>query len=300
MLRRGDIGSYLYWSDRRINEIASDNAIHLERQSRWVFKGSLLGIGGEIGSKEPKQQTRREQAAAIEKAIGDHAIETFDSPPIALFAKGVSRIHMARFIGGPTKEKGLLFHIRSHSAQGQQIDLILFGSMDNIPGRFFRPSDGPEAGWYSSAWSAIAELLESHGSKNTSQWDDPESLSVEALKIALNQGAAGTDVDHEGRPWTRGYTLGHADHAKWFAQIYTDVVLSVERWDFRGSPLKGAQRILIGAPAWVRTADPPSVIRYSELRAGSLARRRGFIRSQRRQTAAIPKERSALLELEAS
>jgi hypothetical protein len=276
MVRRGHAGSYLYWSERRIAEIASDNGIKLDGRPNWTLKAALQGIGVEVGNGNRGDLTRREKAAKIEKYIGAQAASALDRPPTARFATGADRIHIARFIGGPERDKGAMFHIRTTSSAGQRIDLVLFGSMDNFPGRILRPADAVEAGWYSSAWRAIAELLESRGTRNTSQWDDPEQLSVEALNIALNQGSIGTEQDHEDRPWTRGYTLAHADDSEWFAQIYTDVLLTESRWRLSGN-LRGAQRIIVGAPVWIRTASPASLIRYARLPdrpAGGTRRRR--------------------------
>ncbi|MER6124680.1 hypothetical protein ABT173_18955 [Streptomyces sp. NPDC001795] len=280
MVRRGHAGSYLYWSERRIAEIASDNGIKLAGQLNWTLKAALQGIGAEVGNRDRGDLTRREKARKIEKVIGAQAASFLNSPPPARFAKGVGRVHIARFIGGPERDKGAMFHIRTTSGVGQQVDLVLFGSMDNFPGRALRPADAPAAGWFSSAWYAIAELLESRGTRNTSQWDDPEQLSVEALNIALNQGSIGTEQDHDGRPWTRGYTLAHADDSEWFAQVYTDVVLTESRWNLLGNML-GAQRIIVGTPVWIRTASPASVIRYARLPgrpAGTRRRRLPFLR----------------------
>ncbi|MGA5431946.1 hypothetical protein ACPCIZ_04340 [Streptomyces cellulosae] len=280
-MRRVNAGSYLYWSDRRAVEIASDNGINLSSRLNWTLKAAPQGIGAEVANRDRPDLTRREKARKIEKGIGAEAVTTFDSPPPARFAKGVGQVHIARFTGGPERDKGAMFHTRTTSGSGQQVDLVLFGSMDNFPGRTLRPSDAPEAGWFSSAWYAIAELVESRGTRNTSQWDDPESLSVEALNIALNQGNTGDPADHEGRPWTRGYTLAHADNSEWFAQIYTDVVLTEGRWRLSGN-MAGAQRILVGAPVWVRTASPTSVTRYAQLQdrpaAGSRFRRPPSVR----------------------
>jgi hypothetical protein len=63
-------------------------------------------------------------------------------------------------------------------------------------------SDKPLGGWSSSAAQTIALYIRSRGTINNSQWDDPESLSVEALKIATEQGMTGTWGEHEGEPWT--------------------------------------------------------------------------------------------------
>ncbi|MEV0929119.1 hypothetical protein ACIBMX_03080 [Streptomyces phaeochromogenes] len=264
-MRRDNVGSYLYWSERRVAEIASDNGIDLAAQLSWTLKAAPQGVGAEVGNRERTDLTRLGKARKIESAISGQAVSTFETPPPARFARGVGQVHLARFIGGPERDKGALFHIPTTSSRGQRVDLVLFGSMDNIPGRIFQPSDGPEDGWYSSAWYAIAELLESRGSENTSLWNDPESLSLEALKIAVRQGSTGSEAHHEGEPWTRGYTLGHADACEWFAQIYTDVVLTESRWHLRGS-VGGAQRILVGAPVWLRTASAEAVTRYEELR----------------------------------
>ena len=268
-----DSGSYLYWSERRVTEIASDNGIRLGDRLNWTVKAAPQGIGAEVASRDRAELSRRERALKIEKAIGSKAASIFDLPPRTRFAKGVGRVDIARFIGGPERDKGAMFHVRTTSSRGQRVDLVLFGSMDNFPGQILRSSDAPEAGWYSSAWHAIAELLESRGTRNTSQWDDPESLSVEVLNLALHQGSTGTEGDHEGRPWTRGYTLAHADDSEWFAQIYTDVVLTERRWNLRGN-MSGAQRILVGAPVWLRTATPQSVVRYAEMRQRATTTRR--------------------------
>ncbi|MFJ7149402.1 hypothetical protein ACIQVT_14545 [Streptomyces sp. NPDC100445] len=259
------VGSYLYWSDRRVAAIASDNGVNFKGRYNWALKAAPQGVGAEVSNKERADLPRLEMAGKIEKALGDQAVVAFGSPPRARFAKGVGQVHMARFTAGPERDRGALFHIRTASVRGQQVDLVLFGSMDNFPGRVMRPEDAPETGWFSSAWYAIAQLLESRGTENTSQWDDPESLSVEALKVALYQGSSGDHGEHDGQPWTRGYTLGHADDSEWFAQIYTDVVLTEDRWNFTGS-MSGAQRILVGAPVWVRTASKASVTRYADLR----------------------------------
>ncbi|MFE7789462.1 hypothetical protein [Streptomyces sp. NPDC057460] len=269
-----DAGSYLYWSERRVAEIVSGNGIRMGDRLNWTLKAAPQGIGAEVGNRDRADLTRRERALKIEKAIGAQAVSNFDLPPRARFAKGVGRVNIARFVGGPERDKGAMIHIRTISSRRQRVDLVLFGSMDNFPGRTLRSADAPEAGWYSSAWHAIAELVDSRGTRNTSQWDDPESLSVEVLNLALHQGSTGTEGDHAGRPWTRGYTLAHADDSEWFAQIYTDVVLTEGRWNHRGD-MSGAQRILVGAPLWLRTATPASVVRYAEMRhRAATARRR--------------------------
>ncbi|GAA0553579.1 hypothetical protein [Actinomadura livida] len=264
----GSIGKYLYWSGRRIEAFAADNGLDLgpKRQLSIKSPGSIGGVPVpqvELAGGEKKQRNLRRAAAVIEKALGDQAVSTFADPPPALFAKGVGQVSFAKFVGGPASDKAALLHTRTRSTSGQRVELCLFGSLDNTAG--FRTSDALDTGWSSSASQAIEELLQSHGRQNSSQWDDEESRAVEALKIALNQGITGGIAEHENRPWTRGYTLGHARNCEWLAEIYTDVILDGHRWDFRGS-LAGAERIMVGVPLWVRTASPNSIVRYAEMR----------------------------------
>ncbi|MEU1077235.1 MULTISPECIES: hypothetical protein [unclassified Streptomyces] len=267
---RDHFGRYLYWSDRKIRAMAQDNGVALGKA--WYptavkTPGSIAGMPLpqiEYAHVSRQDQNRREIAKRVTKAVGKQAVVTFGSPLPALFAQGVGHVNFARYVGGPDQDDGALLHVRTSSTSGERVDLVLFGSMDNLAD--FRRSDALDTGWYSSAWLAVYELLETHGTQNTSQWDDPEDLSVEVLKIALDQGIT-REVDHVGRPWTRGYTLGHASECEWFAVIYSDVVLTPGRWNFPdGDSTRGASRILIGAPVWVRTASPRSVVRYGQVR----------------------------------
>ncbi|WUH89783.1 hypothetical protein OG900_06310 [Streptomyces sp. NBC_00433] len=268
--QRNDLARYLYWSDRSVRELAEDNGISLTRS--WYptsvkTPGTIAGIPApqmEFSPTGGQDHDRREIARKVMRAVIHQANVAFESPPPAHFAQGVGRVDFARFLGGPQADKGVMLHIATSSTSGERVDLILFGSLDNLAG--FRRSDAIDTGWYSSAWYAVAELLESRGTRNTSQWDDEESRSLEILKIAVAQGTD-SETDHESRPWARGYSLGRAEQAEWLAHIYTHVRVDPQRWDLRGDPCEGAGQILIGAPLWVRTASPQAVVRYGKLRS---------------------------------
>jgi hypothetical protein len=266
----GVIRSYAYWSDRRIREIASANGIALERRVSWKAKTASIPL---IGSLEFAQEARRldraEVARRIETAIGDLAVQDFVTPPAVGFAKGVGHVEFAQFDGGVEKRQGVVMHTSTRSSTGVRVDLCLFGSLENTAD-YVGGSDKPPKGWSSSAAPTIARYIQSRGTINNSQWDDPEFLAVEARKIATEQGATGAWDEHENKPWTRGFTLGHATESEWFAQIYSDVVLDKDRWTFdRGGGISAdVERILIGAPLWVRTPGAHAVTRYRDLRRG--------------------------------
>jgi hypothetical protein len=273
------ISRFSYWSDRRVRQLAQDSGIKIT-PSWWAptsvkTPADVAGIPlpqlelARAGQRDP---SRRAIAEKILKALP--AEVTFDSAPPVPFARGVGRVELARYTVGPLRDKGVLLHVRTASTSGQRVDLCLFGSMDNLAG--FRAADAPETGWSSSAWQAVTELLESRGTRNTSQWDDPESLASEVLNIALHHGKRRGSTDE---PWTRGLTLGHVPHGEWAAEIYTDVVLDPDRWHFHPSDGRhGAERILVGAPLWVRTADHKTTVRYDRLRRTRAATWRARLR----------------------
>ena len=163
----------------------------------------------------------------------------------------------------------------TRSTDGVRVDVPLFGSLENTAD-YVGGSDQPPAGWSSSAAQTIARFIDSRGTINNSQWDDDEALAVEALKIATEQGVTGSWDEHQDKPWTRGFTLGRVTESEWFAQIYLDVVLSKDRWTFDGDGgiSSDVDRILVGAPLWIRTPGAHAVTRYSDLRQGKDERRR--------------------------
>jgi hypothetical protein len=267
----GVIRSYAYWSNRRIRDIASANGIALERRVSWKAKTASIPLIGSLEfAQEARTLDRAEVARRIETAIGDLAVQDFVTPPPVAFAKGVGRVEFAQLAGVAEKRQGVVMYTNTRSSTGVRVDVCLFGSLENTAdyADYVGGCDQPPAGWSSSAAQTIARYIQSRGTINNSQWDDPESLAVEALKIATEQGMTGTWDEHENKPWTRGFTLGHATESEWFAQIYSDVVLDKDRWTFHrdGGISPDVDRILIGAPLWVRTPGAYAVTRFSVIR----------------------------------
>lgn len=271
----GLVRRYHYWSDRRVRDIAADNDLPLSTRWPWSLRTPSIPFVGQIEIGEPQRNLRRNEVAnRLESAIGLHAVEDLVTPPPVRFAKGTSHIEFARFVSSYAGNEGVVMHTQTRSSHGQRADICLFGSMDNFSG-YIRRADYNPAGWTSSAWYAIDELLRTRGQRNTSQWDDEESRAVEALRIALGQGITGHVKDHKDRPWTRGFTIGCAEDAEWFAEIYVDVELTKGRWRFtKNEPEYGAERILIGAPCWIRTASSGPATLYHADSNGSRHRHR--------------------------
>jgi hypothetical protein len=257
----GAVRRYHYWSDRGIRQIAADNDLALTGRSRWALRFPSFPFIAqfELGQ-EARDLRRNEVARKIETAIGLHAVEDFVTPPPVSFAKGTGHVEIARTTVRYASNDGVVLHVTGKSSVDARVEVCLFGSIDNTP-HYIRTAPSDEEGWTSSAEYAIEELLLSRGTKNTSQWNDDEKIAVEAIKIALHQGETGHTENHRGKPWTRGFTIGSADDVEWFAVIYKDVELTKGRWRLDHD----VDRILVGAPLWVRTALPEPITLYIRL-----------------------------------
>ncbi len=263
----GVVRRYAYWANRRIHSIATDNAISIDRHASWKAKvGNIPIIGGMEFAQEARTVDRAEVAERVERAIGTRAVQDFATPPKVDYVKGTGHIEFAQLSGVYGRRNGAVMHTSVRSSTDARVDMCLFGSLENMAD-YVGASDKTPEGWTSSAARTIELYIRSHGMINDSQWDDPETLAIEALKIATQQGITGEWEEHEGKPWTRGFTLGHTEESEWFAEIYEDVELDKDRWTFcRGDAGYGVDRILIGAPLWIRTPSTQSVTRYRDLR----------------------------------
>jgi hypothetical protein len=246
MSARTSVRRYLYWSDRRIRHIAEDNDIRLGRKISWSISTPSLPFLPLVGaSGERRNLSRHAIAVRMEDAIGIHAVSDFVIPPKAAFAKGWGDMTFASYTPwyGRPKKKAALLHTRTVCSDGSRVDVTLFGSMENCAD--YLAGSKPEAPmWSSSSTRDIERFIASQGIRNDSQYGDDESIAVEIVRTINTQGMANK------------YVFEHAKSVEWFAQVYHDVQLTRDRWQFSpGSPdmPEPTDRIVIAAPLWVRT-----------------------------------------------
>jgi hypothetical protein len=249
------VRKYAYWSNRPIEAFSGNNDLGIYKRG-WKFTLGIPKLLTFEVNKDRRSKPKDQIAKSTLDFLGSSAVEDFAKSSRIEIAKGRRSVEFARYSGG---HNGVVTYTQVTTSIGERVGVCLFGSLDNMADWAGAKDDFP-AGWSSSAWYAIRDLLRSRGVVKDSQWDDDEQLSVEVLKVATEQGKTPRSVP--GEPWTRGYTLCRADDAEWVAEIFMDTRLTPGRWsDLPAS----VDRILTGALMWVRTG-PDSITRYSKLR----------------------------------
>jgi hypothetical protein len=246
----GTIHRYSYWSDRRVADLAGDNAIDL-RGGRWQlgFSTPALGFLPQVqATQNRKALLRHEVATKIEDSIGKIAVENFVTPPPATFVKGCTDVTFAaytRWHGAKkdAKRRAVIIHGRTTSSSGTRVEICLFASIEHCAG-YLVGSEAEAPMWSSSSTGIIEEFIANKGKRPAGLYDDDESISVEILRTIFNQGMLGKSV------------FKRLHSAEWFAEVYKDVELEKGRWNLRvGSDIaEPVDRIVIGAPLWVRSS----------------------------------------------
>jgi hypothetical protein len=247
----GVVRRYLYWSDRRVRSIAADNGIDLGRRWRLGFKSPALGVlpQAEVTDDRTVGQ-RHEIAQRVERAIGQVTVEDFVTPPPAAFAKGRGSVTFAAYtpwlVGrGSTEREAVIVHTRTESSNGCRVEVCLFASIENCAD-YLSGSDVRPRMWSSSSTPYIEEFIASKGRRRAHLYDDDESIAVEILRTIYNQGMM-----------TGQSIFRRVVSAEWFAEVYHDVELDKLRWNLRprDDVPESVDRIVIGAPLWVRTTS---------------------------------------------
>ncbi|MFI7081416.1 hypothetical protein ACIBO1_29350 [Micromonospora sp. NPDC049903] len=205
----------------------------------------LLSSTAEFG-REPRALFRNEIADRIERGIGDLAVEDFVTPPKARFAKGRGQVEFTRLVG--CQPPRVVVGVRSVASDGSRVAVCLFGSTDNLAGSVSAGEQhfGTDFG-ATSAGSSISRWLVSGFPEGRSRRINPQSVSREAVSIAFDN-AVGGGPSRRDREQPE-FSFDQVTDAEWFAEIYSDVVVIPRPWTERAS----VDRVLIGAPLWVRT-----------------------------------------------
>lgn len=89
---------------------------------------------------------------------------------------------------------------------------------------------------------------------------DWEDLAREAVRVAVFQGNKGPFVDAS-KGYNRSFTYGETNgFAEWCVEIYADVSFA----DTNVKSEEGFDRVIVGAPLWVRTPSPCDIYLYDD------------------------------------
>lgn len=275
----GELGGtveYLYWSDRRTSRFMEDNGLSVRPVTRTFTSPAFGWLPTFSRSSTSVSGTRLQIAKTIEGALGQTAVTRFDAPGPIQYAKGTSTVVFGDFMGVTTQQEdrpAVMFSEVGHSRKRRDsVAVCLFGSMDNFPEYVRESTPRADWGWSSSAARSVFKFLKLQGKEieESGFGDTPAGICYAALQIARDQGTYRANSECTfglDRPWERSYTYGDAREAQWLAQIYLDMTrkdFEADGFDFpRWEVAIPYQRVLIGAPLWIRTPSPQAITLYA-------------------------------------
>ncbi len=229
---------YLYWSPRLTRELADDVRVNL--RSTWLWKISATFRGAGVEAQRQGRSLRLDEVAAkLEASSVVHEFTGIEEVrPTPFFVRGAGRLTLMRsWVGEKKRGHSSVIYWTAQAPAKLTAHVCLFGSIANFIG--YRGVGHEQAGWTSSAWADIQELIDTRGAVNNSQWDD-EARAFEAAKWArISEG-------------DRQLRFDELKQAEWCALIYSDVTPTPGRWA-GGDWEQQTGRILVGSPLWVRT-----------------------------------------------
>jgi hypothetical protein len=254
-----------------------DNDLSIQPVTQTITSPSFGWLPTFSRSKTSVTGTRPKTAKAIERALGQTAVTRFDAPGPIQYAKGTTDVVFSEFMHAFSKRKNyreptVIFTMADYSRTDREsVAVVLFGSMDNYPEYIQDAGPKRSYGWSSSAAPTVFNFIKSHGKDlgRPPNGGTPGELAVSAFQIGYSQGMGGSNRSFHGmdRPWMRANTYGDARKAEWLAQIYLD--MTSEELEAEGISTSDyaydfpVSRILIGAPLWIRTPKPRSVMVYA-------------------------------------
>jgi hypothetical protein len=252
----------LYWSARRVEEVATGHDVDLGPRPTTEWSTPALGPLPIAKRRRPAQPlSKLEQANALEGAL-DHLVDrAFRSTQPCAFAGGRTTVTFARLENVHERERAVIF-AEVKPDVGLPVAICLFGTMTNFIEFLGNARESLSNGWSSSAAPEVLEFIESRCSVIPETYSDRAAIAVEALKIADGQGLSGDGNNPVNwRPWRRAFTFGDVrDTAEWLAEVYCDIDLLSET----GETYDGYGRVIIGAPLWIMTPYVKDVRLYEE------------------------------------
>jgi hypothetical protein len=153
-MARGELGEtveYLYGSSRRTGRFLEDNNIAIPQVTQTITSPAPRWLPTFSRSTTSSGSLRPQVAKAIERALGQIAVNRFNAPGPIQYAKGMSNVVFGEFkvyeFGTgrvPPRQPAVMFTAADYNRKDRgSVAICLFGSMDNFPEHV--QSTGP--GW---------------------------------------------------------------------------------------------------------------------------------------------------------
>lgn len=294
---------FLYWSQEQVAAVAGVNGVEIdsggpasgpadepERAAPGAPSGRANGARGAGARRQgpgrrvaleflPRYRDRNDISRKIEMAVGRRAVWDFVSPPPTRFAKGRGTIVLSELAYDLENPPIGLAFTSTTASNGCRVAVCLFGGLANFAD-VVTDVTPHVTGWSASSTRVISEFVRSRCAVVDPYWGEVPALVGEILRIAVRQGEENPDIDVLTRPWRRGFTYGHVrDVGEWFAEIYCDVrTADLPGWSRHpGGPVEpeaqhridevvGAyDRVIVGAPLWIRTPSLRALTLYDEI-----------------------------------
>jgi len=247
---------YLYWSQRRVSHVTEDRGIHLPKPSEYNLGANIgaINVGKKVQS--GNGSSRHDVAETLVDRLSPARLDAGAAGPEQgmPFTVGTGTIAFSEFRGDEKlgMERLAIGYAAFNTSDGKSVALCLFCSLDNFV-EFIQSSDsGVKRGWSWSSSPAVLEFIRTSGA--TKGIYSPNEIAIECVKHALDRrDVKDSDAGHwKRRPFTFLEVQGEAE---WLAEVYHDAVFdsTVEIGGVASSPDLKFDRIVVGAPLWIRT-----------------------------------------------
>ncbi|MEU8231280.1 hypothetical protein AB0C12_16935 [Actinoplanes sp. NPDC048967] len=250
-----DIREYFYWSERKIARIARDGGLNVSTAGSTKYKSPTGPFLPSVEIDRPRPAPARDAVAArIERYLSAQTVRDFVTPPRVRFAAGHGTLTFAQFVNFGKIEDTVSIFTEARSSTGSRVAICMFGSMDNLAD-VIATAPTTRTGWSSSAAPEIFRFISSFG-RDVATGTTEEEIAREAVNLLCHQGGS---ANERGR---RGFTYGHLGNSgEWMLEAYQDLDVS----DDPAETDAGAyDRVVIGAPLWIRTPTPQALVLYGQ------------------------------------
>lgn len=256
--------TFLYWSDRRIRNVASDCGIKIERGGDATLKSPRIpGLPQAEWKQRDPVPARSATAEKIEKGVRGDMLSDFGPRSSGRFAKGLGTVFFSELTQGADVTM-ISAGAEGRTPQGDPVAICMFGSFENLT-EVLTNGDVQRYGWSSSSLRHVARFMETELLEPNECFGTDAGLAYAAAQIVFESGG------DDRYPWRRGFTYGHLrDVGEWFMEVFLDISIAPEEVPPQYHSLRRFRRIIVGAPLWIRTPTEKALRVYNQCRLDEL------------------------------